>query len=238
MSIGTWRCVGAKSFLNRRKAQGGVITAEHFRRIQEGFPPNPQGRVQMRHLCVAPRPIFGSPSGWCSASGDMWDIGPSPLPQRYIEKYLWRKLFDHDPRFTKCADKLRAKAWVCERHPGIRVPEILREGRTRHRFPTSFFRAMGHTLKNVRRRHSVLNMFQRWGFAWCKSSGGNDAAGPGGPMNRSPAFQIARATTARSGTASNRLRLDRSAARRSGRLAGVDRSPQKWIRRQIASAKE
>ena len=63
---------------------------------------------------------------------------PRPaLPRRYNEKYLWRKLFDHDPRFTECIDKLRVKSRVRERHPGVRLPEVLWEGDDPEEIPAS-----------------------------------------------------------------------------------------------------
>ena len=63
---------------------------------------------------------------------------PRPaLPRRYNEKYLWRKLFDHDPRFTECIDKLRVKSRVRERHPGVRLPDVLWEGDNPEDIPAS-----------------------------------------------------------------------------------------------------
>ena len=63
---------------------------------------------------------------------------PRPAsPARYNEKYLWRKLFDHDPRFTECTDKLRAKALVRARYPDIRVPKTYWEGDDPQMIPVS-----------------------------------------------------------------------------------------------------
>jgi hypothetical protein len=54
---------------------------------------------------------------------------PRPaLPLRYHEKYLWRKIFDHDPRQAALADKLAAKAHVRRHWPDIRVPALYWEG--------------------------------------------------------------------------------------------------------------
>jgi len=54
---------------------------------------------------------------------------PRPaLPLRYHEKYLWRKLFDHDPRQVELADKFAAKAYVAKHWPDVRVPALLWEG--------------------------------------------------------------------------------------------------------------
>jgi len=54
---------------------------------------------------------------------------PRPLlPSRYHEKILWRKLFDHDPRFVTYSDKIAAKRRISARFPDIRVARILWEG--------------------------------------------------------------------------------------------------------------
>ncbi|MCI5075741.1 ATP-grasp fold amidoligase family protein [Oricola sp.] len=50
------------------------------------------------------------------------------LPVHYHEKYLWRKLFDHDPRFTECADKLLCKERVRRMFPDLKVAETLWAG--------------------------------------------------------------------------------------------------------------
>ncbi|MZR61386.1 ATP-grasp fold amidoligase family protein [Alcanivorax sp. DP30] len=42
-------------------------------------------------------------------------------PQTVNDKFLWRKLFDHDPRFVILSDKLACKEWV-----EARVPERLK----------------------------------------------------------------------------------------------------------------
>jgi hypothetical protein len=63
---------------------------------------------------------------------------PRPAhPTRYSDKYLWRKLFDHDPRFTECSDKLRAKERVATKFPDIRVPQTFWEGDNPEQIPTS-----------------------------------------------------------------------------------------------------
>lgn len=54
---------------------------------------------------------------------------PRPaLPQRYHERYLWRKVFDHDPRHVELTDKLSAKAHVRRHWPEVRVPALYWEG--------------------------------------------------------------------------------------------------------------
>lgn len=54
---------------------------------------------------------------------------PDPVvPQRPGEKFLWRKLFDHDPRFVKLSDKLRVKDMIAKKFPDIRFAKTLWEG--------------------------------------------------------------------------------------------------------------
>jgi len=54
---------------------------------------------------------------------------PDPaLPYQSVEKYLWRKLFDHDPRFIELSDKLQVKDFVQARFPEINVPRTLWQG--------------------------------------------------------------------------------------------------------------
>ncbi len=61
---------------------------------------------------------------------------PRPaLPLRYHEKYLWRKIFDHDPRQAELADKLAAKAYVRRHWPDIRVPALYWEGDDPEKIP-------------------------------------------------------------------------------------------------------
>lgn len=50
------------------------------------------------------------------------------VPVTANEKYVWRKLFDHDPRFVTCSDKLASKAWVGSLGLDVRLPRTLWEG--------------------------------------------------------------------------------------------------------------
>jgi hypothetical protein len=43
-------------------------------------------------------------------------------PRNVNEKFLWRKIFDHDPRFVILSDKLACKEWIAERWPNVRIP--------------------------------------------------------------------------------------------------------------------
>ena len=55
---------------------------------------------------------------------------PDPAdPKTMNDKFLWRKLFDHDPRFPVLADKIAVKARIAEAKPNLRVPELYWRGR-------------------------------------------------------------------------------------------------------------
>lgn len=54
---------------------------------------------------------------------------PNPaLPRRSTEKYLWRKLFDHDPRMVELTDKLSAKNYMRNKFPDIGVARVFWQG--------------------------------------------------------------------------------------------------------------
>ena len=54
---------------------------------------------------------------------------PDPaLPRRSTEKYLWRKLFDHDPRIVRLTDKLAAKEYLRDKFPDVAVAPVLWQG--------------------------------------------------------------------------------------------------------------
>lgn len=54
---------------------------------------------------------------------------PQPsFPRRFHEKMLWRKLFDHDPRFTLLSDKLAAKTHIKQHYPELMVANTLWQG--------------------------------------------------------------------------------------------------------------
>ena len=46
-------------------------------------------------------------------------------PRFANEKFLWRKLFDHDPRFTILSDKQASKEWVARQGVPLRLPQTL-----------------------------------------------------------------------------------------------------------------
>ena len=58
-------------------------------------------------------------------------VGTSPnicVPRSIWDKYLWRKFFDHDPKFTVFCDKLAAKRYAAERCPDLPAASVLWQG--------------------------------------------------------------------------------------------------------------
>lgn len=58
------------------------------------------------------------------------------FPKTVNEKFLWRKLFDHDPRFVVLSDKLACKEWVTERVPELAVAKVHWVGKSLDFMPT------------------------------------------------------------------------------------------------------
>lgn len=80
----------------------------------------------------------------------LWRVGRlSPdvaLPRCFDEKFLWRKVFDHDPRFVIACDKLATKAYVKARWPDVAVARTLWTGRRGRDLPAELCRS-GTVLK-------------------------------------------------------------------------------------------
>lgn len=47
------------------------------------------------------------------------------VPRTVNEKLLWRRIFDHDPRFVTLSDKLACKAWVAGLGLDVEIPRVL-----------------------------------------------------------------------------------------------------------------
>ena len=56
-------------------------------------------------------------------------------PQTVNDKFLWRKLFDYDPRFVILSDKLACKEWVAARVPELNIPTVRWTGSSAESFP-------------------------------------------------------------------------------------------------------
>jgi hypothetical protein len=61
---------------------------------------------------------------------------PNPvLPQCANDKFFWRKIFDHDPRFTTISDKLAVKNWVTEENINVKTARVLWSGEAANQIP-------------------------------------------------------------------------------------------------------
>jgi hypothetical protein len=69
---------------------------------------------------------------------DKLGFWPDPaFPRSYNEKLLWRKLFDHDPRFVVFSDKLAAKAHAAAACPDLAMARTLWAGRSPRDIPAA-----------------------------------------------------------------------------------------------------
>jgi len=50
------------------------------------------------------------------------------LPNCINDKYSWRKLFDHDPRFVTLSDKLAVRNWLAQAGIEVEAPRVLWQG--------------------------------------------------------------------------------------------------------------
>ena len=72
--------------------------------------------VLFRHPRLTRRYLVGKSRSWL----------PNPaLPDSTFEKWVWRKVFDHNPDFTQVSDKLAVKDWIKSRQIAVETPEVL-----------------------------------------------------------------------------------------------------------------
>lgn len=57
------------------------------------------------------------------------------IPRCANDKFLWRKLFDHDPRFVTISDKLAVKDWVNEEGIDVNTARVLWSGEDADQIP-------------------------------------------------------------------------------------------------------
>lgn len=106
-------------------------------------------------------------------------------PRSANDKFLWRKLFDHDPRFVTACDKIRCKEWVHAQGLGLGIAPVLWEGTDPEAIPDSVLqgdvvvKATGASLYNffIRNgdydRDELVRTARRWlrepyGWQWYK----------------------------------------------------------------------
>ena len=95
-------------------------------------------------------------------------------PFGFLDKFFWRKAYDHDPLFAVLCDKLAAKDFVRARCPEVAVPDVLWSGRDARDMPDALWRdgvilkAAGGCGYNVRitaadiDQDAVARRFARW----------------------------------------------------------------------------
>jgi hypothetical protein len=63
---------------------------------------------------------------WWRHTVRMTGVRPDPAtPASDVDKFLWRKIFDHNPLFTMACDKIASKEYVRSVCPGLKTAEIL-----------------------------------------------------------------------------------------------------------------
>lgn len=84
------------------------------------------------------RKMFRWHRQWGGANGGM----PDPaVPACCNDKYYWRKLFDHDPRFPVVSDKLAVKDWLREESIDIEIAPVLWSGTDPATIPDDLLKA-------------------------------------------------------------------------------------------------
>ena len=59
-------------------------------------------------------------------------------PRSMDEKFLWRKVFDHDPTFTRISDKLEVREWLKETGLDLKMTPLLWSGASAQDIPGRF----------------------------------------------------------------------------------------------------
>ncbi len=59
------------------------------------------------------------------------------LPRNANDKFFWRKVFDHDPRFPIISDKLAVKDWVRQEGIDVKTARVVWQGKDAHQIPHS-----------------------------------------------------------------------------------------------------
>ena len=63
------------------------------------------------------------------------------VPQLANEKFLWRKIFDRDPRWGTVSDKAAAKEWIAEQQIDVRCPKTFWVGTNARDIPAQVWEA-------------------------------------------------------------------------------------------------
>lgn len=69
-------------------------------------------------------------------------------PSSLHEKYLWRKIIDRNPRFTRLSDKILLKTWIARRFPEVRCARLLWSGQDIRCAPRQLLMSTGYLKAN------------------------------------------------------------------------------------------
>jgi len=70
------------------------------------------------------------------------------FPTSLQEKFLWRKVFDHNPFFAKVSDKLLAKEYAASTCPDLKIPDVLWSGTDLKDAPQTLLNSKGMLKSN------------------------------------------------------------------------------------------
>lgn len=80
--------------------------------------------------------LLRHPGVWRRALRSKAGLFPNPAaPSADGDKFLWRKIFDHNPLFSICCDKLAAKDYAKQHAPGLKTAAVLWQGTDSARIP-------------------------------------------------------------------------------------------------------
>lgn len=81
------------------------------------------------------------PGVWRRALRSKNGVFPNPaLPASDTDKFLWRKIFDQNPLFSMCCDKLAAKEYALRHCPDLRTAEVFWQGTDPHQIPAALLK--------------------------------------------------------------------------------------------------
>ena len=94
------------------------------------------GLVGMYICCAAPKQLFHL--FWRQRGYGLWRVRVA-APRLADEKFLWRKIFDHNPLFVIASDKIESKRWVADKNVGIEAPQTLWVGTDANEIPDTLW---------------------------------------------------------------------------------------------------
>ncbi|WP_217578573.1 ATP-grasp fold amidoligase family protein [Mesorhizobium sp. GbtcB19] len=93
---------------------------------------------------MADRAILAATMAWCllrypviwKRTYDHSGVFPDPArPASYVDKFLWRKIFDHNPLYVTACDKLASKQYALSVCPELKTAKVLWSGRDAKEIP-------------------------------------------------------------------------------------------------------